>query len=199
MRQEMAPLQAEAWSVAQAVERRSARNVRSSQDRALVFLASACYDGSAMDNKRSAAEGGYFEAVAGAWAKLVVTSIVQVIIAIVWPLISFSLMSGRMTLTWPFAVIDSITIICPMVVLLWTWISYWQYVRSLARHTETAGEAAGGHSEEAKQGSVLQRLELELEILRLRVLRGICLTWSFSVVLLALSVLLRFVFALIAE
>jgi hypothetical protein len=96
-------------------------------------------------------------------------------------------------------VIDSITIISPMVVLLWTWISYWQYVRSLARHMETVSEAAGGHSEETKQGSVLQRLELELEILRLRVLRGICLTWSFSVVLLALSVLLRFVFSLIAD
>ena len=151
-----------------------------------------------MDTKRNAAECGYAEAMAGAWTKLVVTSLAQVVLAIVWPLISFTLMAGRLT-TWPFAVIDSIVIIAPMVLLLWTWISYWQYVRSLARRMEAVGEAAGGHAEDSKQGSGLQRLELELEILRLRVFRGICLTWGFTVVLLAFSVLLRFVFSLIGD
>ena len=153
-----------------------------------------------MDTKRNPAENGYAEAMAGAWTKLVVTSIVTVLLAVVWPLISFQLMgvvagfSGR---TWPFAVIDSIAIIAPMVVLLWTWISYWQYVRSLARRMEATSEGEGSRSEESKQGALLQRLEVELEILRLRVFRGICLTWGFLAILLPLSVLLRFIFALI--
>ena len=153
-----------------------------------------------MDTKRTPAENGYAEAMAGAWNKLVLTSVVQVVLAIVWPLISFQLLLAvRLTSSpaWPFAVIDSITIIAPMIVLLWTWISYWQYVRSLARAKEASGEGEGARTEESKQGSLLQRLELELEILRLRVFRGICLTWSFVAILLPLSVLLRFVFVLI--
>ena len=157
-----------------------------------------------MDTKRNPAENGYAEAMAGAWNKLVLTSIVQVVLAIVWPLISFQLMAllaVRFTSApaWPFAVIDSITIIAPMIVLLWTWISYWQYVRSLARMKEASSEGEGARAEESKQGSLLQRLELELEILRLRVFRGICLTWCFAAVLLPLSVLLRFIFVLIGR
>lgn len=150
-----------------------------------------------MDSKRNPAENGYAEATAGAWNKLIVTSIVLVALAVVWPLVSFQLMGAvaarLVARTWPFAVIDSITIIAPMVVLLWTWISYWQYVRALARRMEASGEGEGARSEESKPGSLLQRLELELEMLRLRIFRGLCLTWSFLAVLLPLSVLLRFI------
>jgi hypothetical protein len=134
----------------------------------------------------------------GAWTKLLITTIVQFVLAIVWPLVSYFGLRAWVNPSWPMAVIDSITVLSPMVVLFWTWVSYWQYVRSWARKMETESEGASAKEVE-KQGPVLQRLELELQILRLRVTRGLCLTWSFNLVLLAVSVLLRLVFAEVGQ
>lgn len=134
----------------------------------------------------------------GAWTKLLITTLVQFVLAIVWPLVSYFGLRAWVNPSWPMAVIDSITVLSPMVVLFWTWVSYWQYVRSWARKMETEGEGASAKEAE-KQGPVLQRLELELQILRLRVTRGLCLTWSFNLVLLAVSVLLRLVFAEVGQ
>jgi len=127
------------------------------------------------------------------WNKLLITSIAQFSIAIVWPLISYFGLNAWINPSWPMAVIDSLTILAPMVVLLWTWISYWQYVRSLARKEEATSEEAT-----KADAPMMQRLEMELAMLRLRVIRGLCMTWSFNIVLLGLSVLLRLVFAEVA-
>lgn len=127
------------------------------------------------------------------WNKLLMTSIAQFSLAIIWPLISYFGVRGFVNPRWPMAVIDSITILAPMVVLLWTWISYWQYVRSLARKEEATGEEAA-----KADAPMMQRLEMELAMLRLRVIRGLCMTWSFNIVVLSLSVLLRLVIAEVA-